>query len=78
MVPDKLDNNQFKVSDYGKTLYWVVGDKQIRISAKQGSSAFLSLGSLANEYNKVIGPGGTLAVRQFLNLPDYSFTRLFK
>ena len=72
VVPDKLDYNQFKVSADGKTLYWVVGDKEIRISAKQGSSAFLSLGSLANEYNKAVGPGGTLAVRQFLNLPGYS------
>ena len=72
LVPDKLDYNQFKVSDDGKTLYLVAGDKVIRTNAKQGSSAFLSLGSLANEYNKAVRPGGTLAVRQFLNLPDYS------
>ena len=71
MVPDKLDYNQFRVSDGGKILYWVFGGKEIRTSAKQGSSAFLFLGSLANEYNKAVKPGDT-AVRQFLNLPDYS------
>ena len=63
MVSDKLDYNRFRVSDDGKTLYWVVGDKEIRIGAKQGSSVFLALGTLANEYNKVIGP--TQAIRQF-------------
>ena len=71
MAPGKIDNDQFKISDDGKTLFWVVGDKEIRITAKQGSAEFLSLGTLANEYNRVAGHGGTLAVRQYLNLPDY-------
>ena len=47
------------------------GDKEIRITAKQGRAEFLSLGTLANDYNRVAGPRGTLAVRQYLNLPDY-------
>ena len=71
MTPGKIDYDQFKISDDGKTLFWVVGDKEIRITAKQGSAEFLSLGTLANEYNRVVGRGGTLAVRQYLNLPDY-------
>ena len=71
MAPGKIDYDQFKISDDGKTLFWVVGDKEIRITAKQGSAECLSLGTLANEYNRVAGRGGTLAVRQFLNLPDY-------
>ena len=71
MTPGKIDYDQFKISDDGKTLFWVVGDKEIRITAKQGSAEFLSLGTLANEYNRVAGRGGTLAVRQYLNLPDY-------
>lgn len=72
IAPDKMDYNQFKVSDDGKTLFWVVGDKEIRITAKRGEATFLSLVSLANEYNKTVGSGGTLAVRQCLNLPDYN------
>ena len=71
MAPGKIDYDQFKISDDGKTLFWVVGDKEIRITAKQGSAEFLSLGTLANEYNRVAGHEGTLAVRQYLNLPDY-------
>ena len=71
MAPGKIDYHQFKISDDGKTLFWVVGDKEIRITAKQGSAEFLSLGTLANEYNRVADRGGTLAVRQYLNLPDY-------
>ena len=71
MVTDKIDYDQFKISDDGKTLFWIVGDKEIRITAKQGSAEFLSLGTLANEYNRIVGKGGTLAVRQYLNLPDY-------
>ena len=66
MAPRKIDYDQFKISDDGKTLFWVVGDKEIRITAKQGSAEFLSLGTLANEYNRVAGHGGTLAVRQYL------------
>ena len=71
LVTDKIDYDQFKISDDGKTLFWIVGDKEIRITAKRGSAEFLSLGTLANEYNRIVGKGGTLAVRQYLNLPDY-------
>ena len=71
MAPGKVDYDQFKISDDRKTLIWVVGDKEIRITAKQGSAEFLSLGTLANEYNRVAGRRGTLAVRQYLNLSDY-------
>ena len=71
MAPGKIDYDQFKISDDGKTLLWVVGDKEIRIIAKQGSAEFLSLRTSANEFNRVAGRGGTLAVRQYLNLPDY-------
>ena len=42
MTPEKIDYNQFRISDDGKTLYWVFIDKEIRITAKQGSATFLS------------------------------------
>ena len=64
MAPGKIDYDQFKISDDGKTLFWVVGDKEIRITAKQGSAEFLSLGTLANEYNRVAGSGGTQLSQQ--------------
>ena len=67
MAPDKTDYSQFKISDDGKILFWIVGDKEIRITAKQSSAEFLSLSTLENEYNRVAGHGGTLAVRQYLN-----------
>ena len=71
MAPEKIDYNQFRISDDGKTLYWVVGDKKIRIAAKQGSE-FLSLSSLVKEYNRAVGSGRTQAIRQYLNLPEYN------
>ena len=67
MAPDKTGYSQFKISDDGKILFWIVGDKEIRITAKQSSAEFLSLSTLENEYNGVAGHGGTLAVRQYLN-----------
>ena len=77
MAPGKIDYNQFKISDDGKTLFWIVGDKEIRITAKQGSAEFFSLSTLASEYNKVADHGGTSTVRQYLNLHDYrSRTRI--
>ena len=68
ITPTELDYDQFKISDDGKNLYWLVGDKEIRLSAKKGGATFLSLNSLAKEY----GSGGTLAIRQYLNLPEYN------
>ena len=72
MFPGKMEKDQFKITDDGKTLYWVVGAKVIRITAKQGPESFLSLGSIASEYNKSVGSEGTCAIRQFLNLSDYN------
>ena len=72
MAPEKIDYNQFRMSDDGKTLYWVVGDKEIRITSKQGPATFLSLSSLVKEYNRAVGSGGTQAIRQYLNLPEYN------
>ena len=72
ITPERIDYDQFKLSKDGKTLYWEVGDKEIRITAKKGQATFISLGTLAIEYNRVNkGSGGALAIRQYLNLPDY-------
>ena len=71
MAPGKLDYDQFRLSDDGKTLYWVVGDKEIRVTVKQGQATFLPCGSLANEYNRAVGKGGARAIREYLNLPGY-------
>ena len=72
MAPEKIDYNQFRLSDDGKTLYCVVEDNDIRISAKQGSATFLCLSSLVKEYNRAAGSSGTQAIRQHLNLPEYN------
>ena len=71
MTPGKIDYDQFKISDDGKTLFWIVGEKEISITAKQGSAEFLSLGTQANEYNRVAGRGGTLS-----SAAVFEFTRL--
>ena len=63
MAPENIDYKQFRISDDWKTLYSVVGDKEIRITAKQGSATFLSLSSLVKEYNRAVGSGGTQAIR---------------
>ena len=64
MAPDKLDYDQFRLSDDGT---WVVGDKEIRVTAKQSQAT----GSLANEYNRAVGKDGTRAIREYLNLPEH-------
>ena len=67
-----IDYNQFRLSDNGKTLFWVVVDKvEIRMTALRGETEFLSLGTLAIEYNKLVGKGGAQAIRQF-----FEFTRV--
>ena len=43
MALEKIDYNQFRVSDDGKTLYWLIGDKEIRITAKQIPGHFFLL-----------------------------------
>ena len=63
ICPSKIDYYyQFSISDDGKILFWVVDDKTIRLTAKQGQAAFLSIGTLASEYNKIVGHGGAQAV----------------
>lgn len=71
MTPNRKDYKQFKIFDYGRTLYWVRGDEEIRVSSKQGQPLFLTLRTLAGEYSRIIGEGGTSAVRQYLGLPQY-------
>ena len=57
MVPSKTDYNQFKISDDGKTLFWIVGDKEIRIPQNKAvQNSFLLV---LWEYNRVTGKGGT-------------------
>ena len=38
----------------------------------EGSATFLSLSSLVKEYNRAVGSGGTQAIQQHLNLPEYN------
>ena len=79
MAPGKIDYDQFKISDDGKTLFWVVGDKEIRITAKQGSAEFLSLCTLANEYNRVAFPSYSCwPWRHISSAVVFEFTRLQK
>lgn len=66
MTPEKTDYDQLKLSDNETTLNWVVGDEEIRITAYQGPTTFLSLDFQRNEYYSV-GSGETLAIRQYLN-----------
>ena len=65
--PTNIEYDQFEVGEDGKTLYWKVGSKAIQISTSRGPIGFLRLNTLARNY----GAGGTQAIRDFLNLPDY-------
>ena len=67
--PLKIDCSQFSISDDGKIPFWVVDDKKIRLTAKQGQATFLSLGTLASEYNMIVGHGGAEAVRKSFEIP---------
>ena len=77
MISGKIDFDQFKISDDGKTLFWVVGDKEIRITAKQGGAEFLSLSTLTNKYNRIVGHGapwqcGSIRIYQIIEVkPSY-------
>lgn len=53
MTPEKTDYDQLKLSDNEKTLNWVVGDEEFRITVTQGPTTFLSLGFQRNEYYSV-------------------------
>ena len=64
--PDYIDYTNFELGSDNKTLYLKVGDKEILITSKRGGS-FINLNTLASR----IGGGGTDAIRDLLNLPDY-------
>ena len=64
--PSRIDITNFELGSDNKTLYLKVGDKEILITSKRGGS-FINLNTLASR----IGGGGTDAIRDFLNLPDY-------
>ena len=76
IAPNEIDYSQFSISDDGKILFWVVDDKKIRLTAKQGQATFLSLGTLANEYNKIVGHGGTQAIRNSFDISYRSEMRV--
>ena len=70
--PEYQDTSNFEISDDAKTLYWVVGDKKIQLTKTlSGKTRFISLKTIANRY----GPGAANAIREYLNLPDYSAGR---
>ena len=64
--PSRIDITNFELGSDNKTLYLKVGDKEILITTKKGGS-FISLNTLASR----IGEGGTSAIRDLLNLPNY-------
>ena len=43
-------------------------NKRIRITSEKGKLSFLALGTIANKY----GNGGTQAIREYLNLTEYT------
>ena len=65
--PDHIDITNFELGSDNKTLYLKVGDKEILITTKKGGS-FITLSTLASR----IGEGGTRAIRNLLNLPNYT------
>ena len=65
--PSRIDITNFELGSDNKTLYLKVGDKEILITSKRGGS-FINLNTLAS---RIGGGGGTDAIRDFLNLPDY-------
>ena len=62
-----IDYTNFELGSDNKTLYLKVGGREILITSKRGGS-FINLNTLASR----IGGGGTDAIRDLLNLPDYS------
>ena len=64
--PSRIDITNFELGSDNKTLYLKVGGGEILITSKRGGS-FINLNTLASR----IGGGGTDAIRDFLNLPDY-------
>ena len=64
--PSRIDITNFELGSDNKTLYLKVGDKEILITTKKGGS-FITLSTLASR----IGEGGTRAIRDLLNLPNY-------
>ena len=70
LQPTNIEYERFEVDKAGKTLYWVEGDKRVRISSTVGSTDFVGLSTLARRF----GPGGTQAIRDFLNLSGYTST----
>ena len=47
-----------------------------RPTAKQGQATFLSLWTLASEYNKIVGHGGVLTIRESFDIPYKSEIRV--
>ena len=66
--PTKIEYEWFEIDRDGKTLYLKVGNKTIQISTSRGPVGFLGLQTIARNY----GRGGTQAIRDYLNLPEYS------
>ena len=66
--PTKVDYDNFEVDPESKAVYLKVGDKRVRITTEVGPTKFLKLPTIAKKF----GPGGTKAIRTYLNLPDYT------
>ena len=66
--PTEVDYDRFEVDPESKAVYLKVGDKRVRITTEVGPTTFLKLPTIAKKF----GPGGTKAIRTYLNLPDYT------
>ena len=67
-LTEKPEYGRFEVDENGKTLYWKVDNKTIQITTSRGPVGFLGLSTIARNY----GVGGSQAIRDYLNLPEYS------
>lgn len=57
------------MSDDVRTLYWVIGDKEIKLNTDQGRMKFYALPHIGADFNKVFKC--TSGVRTLLNLRDF-------
>ena len=66
--PLKIEYSQYSISDVGKILFWVVDDKKIDLLQNKDKQHFFSLGTLASEYNNIVGHYRAQAVRKLFDI----------
>lgn len=69
--PTNIDYKTCSMLDDVRTLYWVIGDKEIKLNTDQGRMKCYALPHIGADFNKVFKSKGTSGVRTLLNLRDF-------